>query len=338
MRRGWTWLAAHALVVSVLIVGAPFADAAPRPGPDWMVAWGEDLPDSVIVTATVRPTGHGPLVVGAGMGTLQGRDPDIYIGPTSIDNGDRDFAWISVYRVGGDGISVRTRVGSVSTTVDVLPARAGAYQLVARLGAPDGRYEAVTLFVANGSFAEHAVTYDGLVPSGMNVRFGTGSRALAVTDGGGAGLSAGPAGAALATRELRSPRGIVGAYDVYCVACHGEFAGPKTGGMFASAQLYANNAFIFYWSEGQNEFAGPAGRWSFSWNGGTVNDPYRALWEGSSALLASPVYAAYAPIGDAWKFFRGVRPWGATGLLGVSADTVGRICESDAMLEPDACR
>jgi hypothetical protein len=336
MKRGLAGLAVVALVWGGVVAGpGNTAQAARRSRPDWMVAWGPALPDEMTFHATVAPSGRGPLVVGAGSGVLGQSDPDLIVGPVGIDNGDRDFAWVSVYRVGGDGLSVRTKAGPFAQRIDVLPASNGTFELTSHLGAPHGRMSAVTVFVANGSFVTHRL--NGGRPPAMNVRYGSGSRALSLTDGTGNGASVGPIGAAAASRAERSSVGLVGAFDVYCVACRGTFTGPNTSGSFVSAQLYGNYLFVFSWQEGQNEFAGPPGRWSFRWDGATLNDPFRTTWHGPSAVLASPVYAAYAPIGEPWKIFRGVRPWGVTGMLNATPDGATLVCETDA-LSLDRCR
>jgi hypothetical protein len=123
---------------------------------------------------------------------------------------------------------------------------------------------------------------------------------------GGAAVGAGPSGAGTVTASRVLGRGIVGAMHVDC-ECTGSWRGPgRRTGTWTSARVYLDFPLFFpgLW-EGEWGFAGPAGRWSWLWNGAAIPTPYGVLESGPAHLLSSAAIGGYAPIGEDWRLFRG---------------------------------
>lgn len=287
--------AIRVLIVVLALIGAlaPRASAAPkRPPPDWVLITGE-VPADTTMRGHGRMTGEGPLVVGYGHAS-EG------LGYGSHGSAAEGSGTVYVSRIGGDGLSLR--LGRLGLDVRLVPGT-DRFTITEHIYGGDGT-TAVLFFVANAVIAKLAPTSpetNGFGPD-TKITTGTGSRALAVSDAG-----VGPVGAGRAEGAIHMPRGIVGGYDWNCVACSGRWVAPGgRGDGFSAAQLYGNQVFLFAVSTSGTTFAGPPGRWALDWTGATDNDPYNAVRYGPQHVLSSPVYAAYAPIGRAWRLFGGL--------------------------------
>jgi hypothetical protein len=283
--------AAICVFVSSLVMRP--AAAVQTPAPDWVLLPQPD--EEIIVRGEGRLTG--PLVVGLGYAS-------------------RPYDWVMAWRVGGDGLSVKAS----PMGLDVRIAKGSdRFTLEQHLYGGEGT-DALLLFAANASFDRLRINTPGDPdPYAGQIVTGRGTRAIGVVDPQQAApaVALGPAGAGVPTMSKDMPTGIVGAYDFMCVACHGAWTAPaKRRGAFSSAQLYANNLLLFAAAAGTSAFSGPAGTWNWEWKGATVNDPYRVFWNGTSAVAASPIAGAWAPIGKYWSLFGDLVPGGASAVAG----------------------
>lgn len=123
---------------------------------------------------------------------------------------------------------------------------------------------------------------------------GSGSTALRVADpdADGPAVAAGPVVAGVASDSFASPTGLTGAFVArgLCIACFGTWSSPTRSGFALDSEGGAVGGREFVFADGP-------GSWSWSWTGAGVA---RTFFGGP---LNSPVYAAYAPVGDDWRFF-----------------------------------
>jgi hypothetical protein len=207
---------------------------------------------------------------------------------------ERRVSAVSVFTPTDTTRPVEVRSGTASLSLSVA-SPLGSGDLLTGLGGavpamPAHAVSYLLYFTTNASFRVVKT-----VPArGLKTTFIVGRGSRAVELGGnqeGVAASIGPVGAAvLAARSDHVRAGVVGATSLSPLLVESlprvtSWAGPGVSGSETCVALVACGT----------SFAGPAGRWSFSWSGAR-ND-----------LTQTPSVAAYAPIGPAWRDFRAVR-------------------------------
>ena len=243
-------------------------------------------------------TGGGPLVIGLGYANRG------------------QWAWVFVTRHSGGSTTTSLVAGPVRHRLQldlVWDDRGGFHAAPVHIG---GRASTigVLFFVVNG--VVDAVDWDVLEESSLEplhttVRYGTGTRALLVgAPTGGATATAASVGGGTATFDHRARTGIVGAMEwLSCRACAGTWqspVGPRH--VWESAR---HDAWAVCWCGAavmnQTEFAGPPGRWRWTWSGLAAPEPTQSVNDDTGDVVGQPVAGAYAPIGRDWHLFRPCR-------------------------------
>jgi hypothetical protein len=288
---------ARRLVAGVAVLAAAFGAvplnaARADPAYDWYLATITAGPDGVEnmhfhMAAVGTTTGDAPLVSGLGI-AVDSRP--IYLRAQNFGLGTRT---ISTSR-GAGGLRVEIAPGLQLTS---------GFDVFSTIGHLDpGQTYAVVVFQSGA--ADGAPTTDWTIGSGtatVDVTYGAGSTAVTAGDPGDDGVAANVdgtgAGTVLATRT--APAGILGVAVSHCEACRGSWAAPdgRSGGwVMKASQLVRTRtpAFAAATPEvdvGSTGFGGPAGTWTFRWEGA---DNVRGN---------NPAEILYAPIGDAWQAF-----------------------------------
>lgn len=264
-------------------------------------------PNWVLARVVTGPTGaNGISIELAGSATLTGTGPAVFGHGLAL----RGFGahLLSVWNVGGDGLSVTTSRDLGGYDVQVSPPTGDGYtfEYSAWLNLRFEPAETIVLVV----FAPNATLGDlsaAATAASGEITFtsfsGTGATAIPLVDPerDGMGAQAGPAGAAVATEYSASPAaGIVGAIVTReCEGpCTAQWEGPGVSGGWTGVGAHALFGGIanptFEWPS----FVGPAGEWTWRWTGAMLADDAAPIW-----LFGSPVIAAWAPIGEDWTRF-----------------------------------
>lgn len=277
---------------ALLLAALPLLPLAPASGAadpiDWVLAE-VAMPaetDQYDIWFGVQGEGpHGPLIVGRGyqLGEWY-RDVEVssYEGAQGGTTGERYVA----------------SVGPVTRTLEITRPTAGGFGVGAALGvhghAMPGETIRFLLFVpgarVTGWFAELEV--DG-VSYPATVTTGSGSGVVRVAEAGmGVGLET-PPGAlplpahsfGLNTLAREVPAGAIGALQIFHCAegteCESSWSSPDG----RSASVEHTRGPHWAGASGESVFTGPAGAWTFSWEG----------------FSDSGIVAAYAPVGEAWR-------------------------------------
>ena len=296
-RRGIVSVLASCLVAAVATVGAP-ASRADAPAQNWVLAKSvASAPTEISGFLWVRGRGlaNGPLVLGVGF---------------SVQGGPNPFSWVHVQRLAGGRPAVGVTAGPLEhqLELDVVWGDDGEFTVSPVAIRHNAETVAVVLFAVNGEildveWAPSAATAE----LSSSVRRGTGAGALMVgsADGGTAAVAAG-AGAGSTAYERHFGSGIVGAVEwLSCQACAGSWT-PPDGASRTWAHARNHASPVCWCASGlglETAFAGPAGRWQWSWAGASAPEHTAVISQGVGYYLSQPVAAAYAPIGDDWLLF-----------------------------------
>lgn len=279
------------LALALLVPALPGHATAPY---DWSV-----------VTVTAGPAGAGNVAVHLSATGTTNADPYVLGDAASLDGRP---LYVEAYNVGfgGNRITTTTEVGSVD--IEVTPGRAGvnnggieAYLFVGVL-APNQTYS-MLLFGTSVFRDEPALTWSaGSGSVTVTVTNGAGTTAILAGDprdhGAAADLAGTGAGAQVATRTVGT--GIVGTGVTHCEGCHASWAAPdgRTGDMVLTPpqlNLVRPVPSAVEQVGFESGFAGPAGEWTFGWQG----------VDAATAVPAAtrPVEIVYVPVGDLWPLF-----------------------------------
>lgn len=297
--------ASQIVLIAVLAPGTAAASPAPTRAtaavahPNWVLVKATAAePTEISSPFSVRghKTGRGPLVLGVGISSQGGPQP---------------FSWVFVERMSGGTPRATVVAGPLGRQLrfDVkFDENGGFHAEPVHLGRIQASTVAVLLFAVNGVIDD--VTWDPRAPVRdlrSTVRTGSGARALMVDrPSDGAAVTAGSVGGGQVAYRRQVRTGIVGAVEwLSCEACVGTWTPPA--GPTRSWAHVRHHAWAACWCGSGvgmgTVFAGPAGRWSWTWSGVSAPEPTGATSDGVGYYLSRPVAAAYAPIGADWSLF-----------------------------------
>jgi hypothetical protein len=246
------------------------------------------------------------LVYGVGTG-LTGRGPKqrYYNGVYMGVYGGRSSQDVAV---SASGVGTRQRVRLPDEVVALSYDRAGI-RIEETLSLTAGQTFAVALFVPHGRLT---YPYHSPAPAGVRkvVRTGRGSTAIRIADlrDAGVGAEAGPMGAGALVHKVKASRGLIGAADAWC-NCAGRWIGPGgRAGQWSAVDTVASGPVCWCsgaFGAGDFDYVGPRGDWSWTWAG--LTGVRQAAWIKLFGP-SSPVIAAYAPVGEDWRYFAGDYP------------------------------
>ncbi|HEU0129520.1 MAG TPA: hypothetical protein VFQ85_00835 [Mycobacteriales bacterium] len=239
--------------------------------------------------ATGEVTGLAPVVLGVGT-ALDGR-----------------LTFLQAYNLGLGRRSVSTSRGAGSVRVDLPRDRAGAgggidqYVTVAHLN-PGQSYAVLTMETGVAQTAPVVTSAVGSGDAAVSVVAGSGSGVIDAGNPGDGGVSANVdgtgAGAVKATRDL--PAGVVGVGVSRCNACRAGWEAPdgRVGGYVMKGPQWAGARGLLPAQRvpeadvSPTAFGGPAGTWTFRWDG-----------LDTASAGNTPAELVYAPVGGAWPWF-----------------------------------
>lgn len=262
------------------------------------------LPDWVVLEAVGGPEGATFIVLGIeGHFTSDGSRP-VVVGTATAAGAT--FTHLTPYGGGPLRLSTTRGLLGVDVTIDETDdpfEKTFSVGVVFDLTLDPGE-SASFLFFATGTAIDELDVLPPRVGGGsveVSQRIGGGSEAVGFAEPthDGFGAAAGPVGAGFARHSRVSHRGLVGGMAVpHCTMCSGAWTGPD-----GVSHTWST---VGGFGEGDSDFAGPSGTWSWQQTGVEASATLLLGDDGSldpSVPNRLPIYAAYAPIGDDWRLF-----------------------------------
>lgn len=284
-----------AVVATALVPLMSSARATNQVPGDWMITRIQAGPDGAYVrygwNAIGKRNGDDPIV----MGTVRRQSGEF----TSDDVYEPENWYVPI-----NGMRVRTSQGAGGMDVEAYPSGRDTWTYGQGTNVIlDANQSAILVsYVAGSTNTQEFLNWDlFLGHATVTTTTGLGTQLLRQVDkfSGGIAVDAGYASAGATTQSRSTPTGIVGGFVRVCEYCTMQWTSPdgRTGASIVRGGAYQGIGYRE--RTGSRFYAGPAGTWTWRWEGLQV-DP----------RVTNQPLGAYAPVGEAWREFQDVGDFG----------------------------